>query len=148
MALSRFDPDFDPIGALLSLQDDLARSRRNPAFATGLSGHGAFPLINIFDSKDGAVVVAEIPGLDASKIGIVGEGRTLTISGERTFKPEGNLRGYHRRELSEGKFSRSIQLHEDYEVSGADARYEAGVLIVRIPRAERAKPRQITVQNA
>jgi len=148
MALLRFDADLDPIGGLLNLQEELERYMRNPAFGTGLSGYGAFPPINIFDSTEGAVVVAEIPGLDASKIGLTSEGRTLTISGEREFKPDSNGRGYHRRELREGKFSRSIQLPEDYEAGKAEARYEAGLLIIRVPRAEHAKPRQITVQTA
>jgi HSP20 family protein len=146
MAILRFDAD--PVGSLLGLQGELERFMRNPAFATGVSGYGAYPPINIFDSTEGAVVVIELPGLEPSKIGLAGEGRTLTISGEREFKPDASGRGYHRRELSEGKFSRSVQLPEDYNVTGAEARYEAGLLIVRIPKAEHAKPRQITVQSA
>ena len=147
MAILGLDPEVDPIGALLSLQGDLDRFMRNPAFGIGLSGHGVFPPINVFDSSDGAVVVAELAGLDASKIEVVGEGRTLTIGGEREFASDVRGRGYHRRELNEGKFSRSIQLPEDYDVSRAEARYESGLLVVRVPSAERAKPRQIMVQG-
>jgi len=55
--------------------------------------------------------------------------------------------GFHRRELSEGKFSRSIQLPEDYEAGKAEARYEAGLLIVKVPRSEKSKPQQIAVQS-
>ncbi len=148
MALLRFDPGLDPLRALLSLQDELDRFMRNPAFAMGPSGSGAYPPINIFESPEGALVVAEIPGLDAAKFSVNGTGHTLTISGQREFEPDGKGWGYHRRELSEGKFSRSIQLPEDYEAGNAEARYEAGLLIVRVPRAERAKPRQISVQTA
>lgn len=148
MALLRFDSDLDPFGALLSLQDELERFMRNPAFATGPSGSGAYPPVNIFDSPDGALIVAEIPGLDAAKLNVIGTAHTVTISGERRFEPEGKGRGYHRRELSEGKFSRSIQLPADYEAGNAEARYEAGLLIINVPRAERAKPRQINVQSA
>ena len=148
MAILGIDPEVDPIGALLSLQGELERFMRNPALRTGLSGYGVFPPINIFDSTEGAVVVAELAGLDASRIQVAGEGRALTISGERGFAPDVNGRGYHRRELTEGQFSRSIQLPEDYDVSRAEARYEAGLLVVRVPTAERAKPRQITVQRA
>jgi HSP20 family protein len=148
MAILRFDASLDPIGALLNLQDELERFMRNPTFATGLSGYGAYPPINIFDSAEGALVVAEAPGLDASKIAVAGQGRTLTIGWERQFEPDGDGRGYHRRELNEGRFSRSIQLPEEYDASRAEARYESGVLIVRIPRAEHTKPRQITVQTA
>jgi HSP20 family protein len=148
MALLRFDSDLDPLRALLSLQDELERFMRNPAFAMGPSGSGAYPPVNIFDSPEAALIVAEVPGLDTAKLNVTGAGRTLTISGEREFKPDGDGRGYHRRELNEGKFSRSIQLPDDYEAGKAEARYEAGLLIVRVPRAERAKGRQITVQTA
>jgi HSP20 family protein len=148
MALLRFDADVDPFGALLGLQDELERFMRNPGFAMGPSGSGAYPPVNIFDSPEGALIVAEIPGLDTAKLSVTGAGHTLTISGERQFEPDGNGRGYHRRELSEGKFSRSIQLPEDYEAGKADAHYEAGLLIVRAPRTEQAKPRQISVQTA
>jgi len=148
MALLRFEGSVDPVGALLGLQDELERFMRNPAFAASVSGYGVYPPVNIFESAEGAVVVAEAPGLDPAKIGVTGEGRTLTISGERVFEPKGEGRGYHRRELNEGKFSRSIRLPEDYDVGRAEALYEAGLLIVRVPKAERAKPRQITVQTA
>ena len=121
---------------------------RNPAFAMGPSGFGAYPPINIFDSPEGALVVAEAPGLDAAKLNVSGTGHTLTISGERAFEPASGSWGYHRRELNDGKFSRSVQLPEDYEPANAEARYEAGLLIIRIPRGEHAKPRQITVQTA
>ena len=93
MALLRFDADTNPFGALLGLQDELERFMRNPAFAMGPSGFGAYPPVNIFDSPEGALIVAEIPGLDTAKLSVTGAGRTLTLSGERQFEPDGNGRG-------------------------------------------------------
>jgi HSP20 family molecular chaperone IbpA len=93
MALLRFDSGLDPFRALLSLQDELARFMRNPAFAMGPSGFGAYPPVNIFDSPEGALIVAEVPGLNMAKLNLIGAGRTLTISGEREFKPDGDGRG-------------------------------------------------------
>ena len=148
MALLRFDAGLNPFSPLLSLQDELERFMRNPAFAMGPSGFDAYPPVNIFDSSEGALIVAEVPGLDTAKLDISGTGHTLTISGERQFEPDGRGWGYHRRELSEGRFSRSIQLPNDYEASQAEAHYEAGLLIVRVPRAAHARPRQIPVQAA
>jgi HSP20 family protein len=149
MALLRFDSEMDPFRALVRLQDELERFMGNPALAMGPSGSGAYPRVNIFDSPEGALIVAEVPGLDIAKLNVTGAGRTLTVSGEREFKPDGgDGRGYHRRELNEGKFSRSIQLPDDYEAGKAEARYEAGLLVVRVPRAEHAKERQITVRTA
>ena len=87
MALVRLDPNANPFGALLGLQDELERFMRNPAFAMGPSGAGAYPPVNIFDSPEGALIVAEIPGLDTAKLSVTGTGHTLAISGERQLSP-------------------------------------------------------------
>ncbi len=148
MALLGFDAGLDPLTGLLNLQDELERFMRNPGFMAGPSGLGAYPPINVFDSAEGALIVAEAPGLDPAKLSITGAGRTLSISGERVFEPDGKRWGYHRRELRAGKFARTIQLPEDYEANRAEARYETGLLIIRVPKAEHAKPQQITVKTA
>jgi len=144
MAFLRFDAP-DPFRNLVSLQRELERFTRNPAFSLGPSGYGAFPPINVFDDQDGTVIVAEIPGLDPAKIHIASQGRTLTIRGERQRAAGPEPSGYHRRERPFGEFSRSIQLSNDLDTSRAMAKYEAGVLMLKIPRAEAAKPRQILV---
>jgi HSP20 family protein len=144
MALIRFD-SFDPFGNLLALQQELERFTRNPAFSLGPSGYGAYPPLNIFEEHDGTVIMAELPGLDPGKINISGQGRTVTLKGERK-REEGLIpSGYHRRERPFGEFSRSIQLSDDLDLSKATAKYESGVLTLRVPKAEAAKPRQIAV---
>jgi HSP20 family protein len=144
MALIRFDT-FDPFSNLLSLQQELERFIRNPAFSLGPSGYGAYPLINVFEGQDGTIIVAELPGLDPGKIEISGQGRTLTLRGERKREEGVSPSGYHRRERPFGEFSRSIQLADDLDLSKATANYEAGVLMLQVPKAEAAKPRQIMV---
>jgi HSP20 family protein len=144
MALIRFDA-FDPFSNLLSLQQELERFIRNPAFTLGPSGHGAYPPVNVFEDQDGTVIIAELPGLDPTKIEISGQGRTLTLRGARKRDEGMNASGYHRRERPFGEFSRSIQLSDDLDMSKATAKYEFGVLTLRVPKAEAAKPRQITV---
>ncbi len=140
MAL-RFGSDFP----ILTLQRELERFLRNPAISLGLSGYGAYPPINVFENKEGLVIVAEVSGLDAGRIEISTAGRTLTLHSER--KPrEVERTAYHRRERSFGEFSRSIQLPEDYDLQKASAKYENGLLVLRVPKAESSKPRQITVQ--
>jgi len=147
MALIRFDT-FDPFSNLLSLQQELERFARNPAFNLGPSGYGAYPPINVFEDHDGTVIIAELPGLDPSKIQITGQGRTLTLRGERKREEGLNPSGYHRRERPFGEFSRSIQLSSEIDMSKATAKYEAGVLMLKVPKAETAKPRQIMVDAA
>jgi HSP20 family protein len=147
MALLRFD-DFDPFGNLLALQQELERFTRNPAFSLGPAGYGAYPPINVFEDQDGTVIIAEVPGLDPAKIDISGQGRTLTLRGERKREEGANPSGYHRRERRFGEFSRSIQLSSDLDISKATAKYEFGVIMLRVPKAEAAKPHQITVNAA
>ncbi len=146
MALLRYSPDLDPVSNLLALQGDLERFLRNPGYGLGVSGSG-FPPVNIFDTGDGIAVIAEVPGIDPKSITVSGQGHTLTIKGERRRETSTMATGYHRRERSFGEFSRSIQLPEQLDLDKAAASYEAGILTVKVSKAEAAKPRQIAVQS-
>lgn len=147
MALIRFE-QMDPVSNLLALQQELDRFLRNPSFSLGISGHGAYPPVNIFDTRDGIVVIAELPGIDPANIKVSGQGNTLTLNGTRSRDDDGKWQGFHRRERRFGDFSRSMQLHPGLDIGKAEARYEAGVLRVRVPKAEESKPRQISIQAA
>lgn len=146
MALIRFQ-DLDPVRHLLALQQELERFQRNPGFNLGPSGYGAFPAVNLFEDRDGMVAIAELPGVEPQSLNISSQGRTLTISGERRRENLTDYAGYHRRERPYGEFSRSIQLPETLDLARATASCAAGVLTVRIPKAETARPRQIAVQS-
>jgi len=146
MALLRFRSDMGPTSGLLSLQEELERFLRNPNFSLGLSAYGEFPPINVFADSEGVLVIAESPGLDLKSLNLSVQGRSLTISGERKSDEPKDNAGYHRRERAVGRFSRSIQLPEDLDLSKAQAKYEAGLLTVRVPKAEESKPRQISIQ--
>ncbi len=148
MALLRYSPELDPVTNLLALQSDLERRLRNPGYGLGMSGSGGFPPVNIFDTGDGVAVIAEIPGIDPKEISVSGQGHTLTITGQRRRESSTEARGYHRRERAFGEFSRSVQLPEQLDLDKAAASYEAGMLTVKVPKAEAAKPRQIAVTPA
>ena len=148
MALFRFTPTLDPMNALMNLQRELDRVFDNPrGLDLGLSGRGVFPAVNVFSDQDGYVVRMETPGVAADQINIESHDRTLTISGKReSGAPQGG--SFHRRERNSGQFSRSLQLPADLELSRAEASYKNGMLTIRIPKKEEAKPRQITVKAA
>ena len=146
MAPIRFQ-DLDPVRHLLTVQQELERFQRNPSFSLGPSGYGAFPAVNIFDEHEGTVVIAELPGVEPEALNVAGQGNTLTISGERRRETPADSVGYHRRERPFGEFSRSIQLPDNLDLAKATASCTAGLLTIRIPKAETAKPRQITVQS-
>lgn len=92
--------------------------------------------------------MAEIPGMDPASLNVSGQSHTLTIKGERKRETVGDAAGYHRRERPFGEFSRSVQLPDELDLDKAAATYEAGMLTVRVPKAESAKPRQISVKPA
>ncbi len=147
MTLFHFSHSFDPVSGLLELQRELDRAfERSPGVGPGLSGRGVFPPVNIFSDKDGYVVRVEIPGVPPEQLTIETHGRTLTISGTRDVAaPSGG--SFHRRERGSGEFSRSLQLPDDLDPGRTEASYQLGILTIRIPKREEAKPRQITVKT-
>ena len=108
----------------------------------------SYPAINVWTNEDGAVVTAELPGVDTDDIDISVVNDTLTLSGER--KAEGLAEGdqFHRRERGYGKFNRSFQLPFKVEADNVDALFENGILHLSLPRAEADKPKKITVKSA
>jgi HSP20 family protein len=71
----------------------------------------------------------------------------LRVSGKREIKTQGEG-SFHRRERGRGEFSRSLQLPADLDVARAEAACKHGMLTIRIPKNEEAKPRQISVKAA
>jgi len=138
----------DPVSGLLSLQRELERAFQNPVgLDLGVSGRGVFPLVNIFSERDGFIVRLEIPGVSPEDLHIESQGRSLTVKGNRKRRgPEGG--SFHRRERDSGEFSRSLQLPESLDLMRAEASYKNGILTIRVPKREEAKPRQITIKAA
>ena len=106
---------------------------------------GVFPLVNVAEDQNHFYISSEIPGMTSDEINISATGRNLTISGERKIASEGGSVRYHRREREDGIFNRSITLPSDIQVDKIEATYIDGILSVKIPKAEEAKPKQITV---
>lgn len=148
MSLIRFSPELDPVNALLALQRELGRVFESPfGLDLGPSGRGVYPAVNVFTDREGYVLRMEVPGILPENLSIRTEGRTLTISGKREIgTPEKG--SFHRRERGFGEFSRSVQLPADLDAGKAEASCKLGILTVRIPKKEDAKPRQITIRAA
>lgn len=121
---------------------DHARARHNDSYAPG------FPAVNLWTSEDEVVVTAELPGIDPDKIDIAVLDDTVTLSGSRAGEevPEGAV--IHHRERGFGEFSRSFRLPFRIDASGVDARYQNGVLEVKLPKAAEDRPRKVPVLTA
>jgi len=108
------------------------------------AGAGVFPPLNLTEDKDGYIIRAELPGMDTKDLDLQATGSSLTITGERRISAEEGAR-YHRREREAGKFSRVINLPNAVDQNRINASLQNGILTVKIPKTEAAKPRQITI---
>ncbi len=108
------------------------------------SGH-AFPLVNLTEDKDNYYLKAELPGVKSENIEIQTTDTSISLAGERKISTENNGTKYHRRERESGKFSRILSLSNEIDSEKVEANLKNGVLKVILPKAEKAKPRQITI---
>ena len=134
----------DPFATLLGLQQAMENVMGSDWFGARTSGSGAFPLINAFKDGDDFVVVAELPGVKKEDLDIQVRGDTLRIQGKKTISYDENA-SIHRRERAAGQFDRTLSLPEDIDAAKVSAEYRDGVLTLRLPRAESAKPRTVAI---
>ena len=145
MAIVRWDPFRD----FTQLQD---RINRVFADAYGTNDQGFMtagswvPPVDIYQSDDHQLVLkAELPDMSREDIELTIDNGTLTIKGDKRLNSEVKEEQYHRIERRYGSFSRSFSLPQTVDPSKVDAQYTNGVLTVRLPMREEAKPRQIKV---
>jgi HSP20 family protein len=103
------------------------------------------PAVDVFEDKEAVRITVEVPGVDPEKIKLSLEQNVLTISGEKKQVSEEKTERVHRYERAYGAFSRSFTLPSTVDPDRIEAKAEHGVLSIVIPKAEKAKPRQIAV---
>lgn len=109
---------------------------------------GVFPLVNVTENNDNYYVRTELPGIKSDELDISITGNSLAISGERKLPVEDKKAHYHRRERESGIFKRIINLPSQLDSGKAEARSADGILTIILPKAEAAKPRQITIKSS
>lgn len=125
--------------------DKLFRELAEGAFAE--PGAGVFPLTNVTEDKENYYVRAELPGIRAEDLDLSVTGDGLAISGERKIAAAEEGARYHRKEREGGSFSRKITLPGQIDVEKAEASCANGILTVVLPKAEAAKPKQISIKT-
>ena len=149
MAIVRWS---DPFKEFASLQDRINRVF-NDAYGRGDEGlmtSGAWaPPVDIYQNGDHEVVLkAELPDMTREDIDITVDNGTLTIKGEKRLAADVKEEQFHRIERRYGVFSRTFTLPRTVDASKVAADYKQGVLTVRLPLKDEAKPRQIKVDVA
>lgn len=143
---------WDPLRELDALQQRLssllggAPVRREGAGREALTMAEWAPLVDIAEDDKGYAITIEVPEVRKEDLHLSVENGVLTITGARKFEEEERGKRYLRVERAYGNFSRSFTLPDDIDSGRVSAQYEHGVLKVRIPKAEPAKPRSIDIK--
>lgn len=109
------------------------------------SGGYSFPLINVYDSKDDVVVIAEMAGMKKKNIHMILTNGVLTLSGKREPFMDEQKAELIRSERSVGDFEKSFRIPVKVKEDKINAAYSNGILTVTIPKAEEAKPKTIAI---
>ena len=118
------------------------------AFLPGRAAR-AYPLVNVSEDTNALYVTALAPGLDPTAIQLTVQDNRLTMAGEKPrVAAEIQPDAFHRSERAAGKFVRTVMLPIDVEHAQVQADYTHGLLVVTLPKAEQAKPKQIAVSVA
>ncbi len=103
------------------------------------------PEVNIFETKDGYVLQAEMPGVNKDGLDITLENNELTLHGRRgDQQPKATALW---RESSLADYRRVFELDPAIDTGKIDAKIDQGVLTLRLPKSERVKPRKVTVSD-
>ncbi|WP_300461452.1 Hsp20/alpha crystallin family protein [Desulfobacula sp.] len=102
------------------------------------------PRTNLLENGDNFEVQAEVPGISKQDLNIKIQGNYLEISGKRIVDtPDGY--NIHRNETGGSTFSRSFTLPADVDAEKVEAMMKDGILYLKLPKSETAKPKQITI---
>jgi HSP20 family protein len=135
----------DPFQELRYLQNEMNRLFGDYV-TTGETSD--YPPINLWTGEEGVVASAEIPGVSPDDLEITVQENTLTLKGERRPPEVGESVTFHRRERAYGGFSRTVMLPFNVDPDQVQARFDDGILMVKLPRPEAERPRRIKIQTA
>jgi HSP20 family protein len=133
-------PGLAAFGRLANLQDELERMFESPLQAWA-------PPLDVHEDKDAFTIRAELPGMKREDIEVSIQDGALVISGERQEEKVAEGTEVHRQERFYGRFSRALTLPVAVSSDKVKAVYKDGILTVTLPKAEEAKPKQITVSE-
>ena len=106
------------------------------------------PVVDIVETNDSFLIQVELPGVEKSAVKLSIEKGVLLISGQR---PQGTLSEgmrYHRNERQYGRFERAFRVPDSIDEQKLEADLKNGVLTVRLPKVEKAKPKSIQISVA
>jgi HSP20 family protein len=145
MALVRWEP----FRELAALQNEMGRWMNQVAGVMGQPGNGQasswLPAVDVWETDSELVLSFDLPGIPEDKITVELDDNVLTVSGERERSQEHSGDRFYRFERRFGSFARSVTLPTGVQEDQIKADYKDGVLEVRVPKPEEAKPKRIQI---
>jgi HSP20 family protein len=147
MTMIRWDP-FHEVSALQERMNRLFSNFRStsPYREEEISRGPWVPRVDIYETEDSLVFKEELPGVTKEDITVEVKGNTLTLKGEKIFEKGAKEENYHRVERAYGAFQRAFTLPGMMEQDKVKAKFKDGILEIVLPKAEKAKPKQIRVE--
>jgi HSP20 family protein len=138
---------WNPLKEMEALRRELEQAFENFGLLTEPPFRTAFLPGRLHEDKDALYLEALAPGLDPASLHLTIARNALTLSGEKQ-RVTGEVRpeAFHRSEREAGKFVRTVELPVEVEETKVKAEYKNGLLLVTLPKAEKARARQIDVQ--
>jgi HSP20 family protein len=147
MALVRWNPtrELDTLqGEMNRLFSTFFDTPTNAGNANGITRRW-IPAMDLVETREHFVLKADLPGMTEDDISVEVENNVLTISGERKTEHEAEAEGYYRIERASGAFSRSLTLPEGIDADAVKAKFDSGVLEVRVPKPLDVQPRRVQI---
>jgi HSP20 family protein len=133
---------FDPLTNFRAWEDAFSRMLSEPQNNRPWS-----PAVDVYETENELVLKADLPEVEAKDVDVRVENQTLTLTGERKFESDKAEKGFHRIERNYGKFMRSFTVPNTFDTGNVTASFKNGVLTVKLPKKEAAKPRQIKIES-
>ena len=138
---------WEPFRELASFQNEMSRFMNGLLEGNGRTTQSWVPALDVWETEDDVVYAFDLPGIPEDAISIEIKDDILTVSAEREKTDEVAEEGYFRFERRFGSFSRAVGLPKGVDQDAIVARYEHGVLEVRVPKPAQAKPRTISLSK-
>ncbi len=139
-----------PINELMGLREDFDRLL-NDTFRIFDEGYGERvgwkPAVDMEETEEDYIVKAEIPGIKKDDINISIADNKVVIAGEVAEEKDVQEKNYYLKERARGKFSRGFTLPTPVDSGKAEATFKDGILTLKLPKAEEAKPKQIEIKG-
>ena len=103
------------------------------------------PAADLYETEKELIVELDVPGYDESELALEVTDHTLVVKGERGEEKEEKDKAFYLHERLERHFERSFPLPVDADIDNMKAKFDTGVLKVRVPKIEAAKPRKIEI---